>query len=94
MSRKNNSTEKSGYLVHPVAPVEFFLSIRSERIGWLRFILEGYDGLALLTTLSTEKGLVRIRTLQTGFVETMQLIETLAPDLTRINLNHNDNSII
>ena len=52
----------------PVAPVEFFLSIRPERIGWLRFILEGYDGLALLTTLSTDKGLVRIRTLQCGFV--------------------------
>ncbi len=73
-----------------VAPVEIFLSIRPERIGWLRFILEGYDGLALLTTLSTEKGLVRIRTLQCGYVETMQLIEALAPDLTRITLDNNN----
>ena len=78
----------------PVTPVEFFLSIRPERIGWLRFILEGYDGLALLTTLSTDKGLVRIRTLQYGFVETMQLIEAMAPDLTRIDLNKNNNSTL
>lgn len=77
----------------PVAPVEFFLSIRPERIGWLRFILEGYDGLAILTTLSTDKGLVRIRTLRCGFVETMALIDALAPGLTRTGLNNNNNSV-
>lgn len=68
----------------PATTVEFFLVIRPERIGWLRFILEGYDGLALLTTLSAGQGLVRIRTLRCGLHETMRLLKALAPTLTRI----------
>lgn len=92
MSKKNTFAETLGHAVLSGASVEFFLSIRPEQIGWFRFILEGYDGLAILTTLSTEKGLVRIRTLRCGFVETMQLIESLAPNLTRVDLNNNHNS--
>ncbi len=62
--------------------IEWYLLIRPEKIGWLRFILEGYDGLAILTTLSAEKGLVRIQTLDSRFEETMRLLEALAVDLT------------
>jgi len=62
--------------------VEWYLLIRPEKIGWLRFILEGYDGLAILTTISAEKGLVRIRTLDSRFEETMRLLAALACDLT------------
>ena len=65
----------------PIASVEFFLVIRPERIGWLRYILEGYDGLAILTTLSAKNGLVRIRTLHCNYSETMRLIEALSPGL-------------
>ena len=38
--------------------VELFLSIRPERISWLRFLLEGYDGLAVLSTVSATSGIV------------------------------------
>ena len=62
--------------------VEWYLLIRPEKIGWLRFILEGYDGLAVLTTLSAEKGLVRLQALGSGFEETMRLLDALAVDLT------------
>ena len=62
--------------------VEFFLLIRPEKIGWLRFILEGYDGLAMASTLSVIQGLVRIQTLDCRFVETMQLLAALAIELT------------
>jgi hypothetical protein len=62
--------------------IEWFLLIRPEKISWLRFILEGYDGLAVLSTLSSETGLVRIQTLDCHFSETMQLISAIAGDLT------------
>ncbi len=62
--------------------VEWYLLIRPERIGWLRFILEGYDGLAVLTTISAEKGLVRMWSIDSRFEETMRLLEALAEDLT------------
>ena len=62
--------------------VEWYLLIRPEKISWLRFILEGYDGLAILTTLSAKTGLVRLRAFESGFEETMRLLDALAGDLT------------
>jgi hypothetical protein len=62
--------------------VEWFLLIRPEKISWLRFIFEGYDGLAILSTLCSETGLVRIQTLDCRFMETMRLLTALAEDLT------------
>jgi len=62
--------------------VEWHLLIRPEKISWLRFIFEGYDGLAILSTLSPDKGLVRVQTLDCRFMETMRLLEALASDLT------------
>ena len=61
---------------------EWYLLIRPEKISWLRFILEGYDGLAILTTISAEKGLVRLQSLGSGFEETMRLLDALSPGLT------------
>lgn len=37
------------------------LQISPERIGYLKFILEGYDGMALVTTKNAKKGIVIIR---------------------------------
>ena len=63
--------------------VELFLLIQPAKIAWLRFVLEGYDGLAVLTTISVQTGLVRIRTLRTGLNETMRLLDALAQDLAK-----------
>ena len=79
-------TPPSPFDTRPVAAppvlVEFFLLIRPEKIGWLRFIIEGYDGLAMASTLSAVQGLVRIQTLDCRLLETMHLIAALATDLT------------
>lgn len=64
------------------ATVEWYLLIRPEKISLLRFILEGYDGLATLTTVSAHSGLVRIRTFASEYNETMRLLNALAPALT------------
>ncbi len=62
--------------------VSLFCTIRPARIVWLRHILEGYDNLALLSTISAEKGLVRIQTPSSSYLELMLLMETLAPSLS------------
>ena len=62
--------------------VEWYLLIRPEQISWLRFILEGYDGLAILTTISAKIGLVRLQAFNSSFEETMYLIDYLAVELT------------
>ncbi len=36
------------------------LRISPARIAFLRFILEGYDGLAVVSTINAEEGLVRV----------------------------------
>ena len=62
--------------------VEWFLLIRPEKISWLRFVFEGYDGLAIVSTISAKQGLVRIQTLNCRFTETVHLVASLADDLT------------
>lgn len=62
--------------------VSLFCTIRPARIVWLRHILEGYDNLALLSTISAEHGLVRIQTPYPAYMELMLLMESLAPRLT------------
>lgn len=62
--------------------VECYLIIGAEKISWLRFIFEGYDGLAVVSTVSAKQGLVRIQTLDCRFAEAMRLVAALAADLT------------
>jgi hypothetical protein len=37
------------------------LRISPDRIHYLKFILEGYDGLAILSTLNARQGIVEVR---------------------------------
>ncbi|WP_310598853.1 DUF4911 domain-containing protein [Desulfobulbus sp.] len=75
--------------------VEWFLLIRPEKISWLRFILEGYDGLAILSTLAVERGLVRIQTLDCNMAATMRLLEELAEQLSLFSSqSSNDRTLV
>jgi len=54
------------------------LEILPERIHFLKFILEGYDGLAILSTLDARQGIVEIRypnELETDLQELLQHIQ-------------------
>ncbi len=80
--------------INPACPlpsvVECYLLIRGEKISWLRFMLEGYDGLAILTTISSKTGLVRLQTLRSRFDETMRLVNALAAELTPFQAHAQD----
>jgi len=54
------------------------LKVSPDRIHFLKFILEGYDGLALLSTENAEQGLVAIRyppEIECDLIKLLQSIE-------------------
>lgn len=59
----------------------FYLRIRPERIGLFRFLLEGYDGLAVLSTMDARQGLVRLIVPESRHAELWQLLDALCEDL-------------
>jgi hypothetical protein len=59
----------------------FFLRIRPDRISLFRFLLEGYDGLAVLSTLDAKQGLVRLLVPKSRSTELWQLLDAICKDL-------------
>ena len=59
----------------------FYLNIRPDRISLFRFLLEGYDGLAVLSTMDVKKGLVRLIVPTASYTELWQLLEAICPEL-------------
>lgn len=58
-----------------------YLRIAPARISLLRFLLEGYDGLATLTTLDSKTGLVRLLFPGPRYTELMRFLDAVAIDL-------------
>jgi hypothetical protein len=61
---------------------QVFLRIRPDRIHFLKFILEGYDGLGLLTTLDANQGVMVLYSPPRALDELFALLADLAPALT------------
>ena len=59
-----------------------YLRIASGQIAFLKFILEGYDGLAVLSTMDADTGLVRLLYPASRGRELFRLLDALAPGLT------------
>jgi hypothetical protein len=58
-----------------------FLRIRPEKISLFRFLLEGYDGLAVLSTLDVNSGLVRLLIPESRLSELWQLLAAISGEL-------------
>ncbi|WP_457574672.1 DUF4911 domain-containing protein [Desulfolithobacter sp.] len=58
-----------------------YLRIRPTRIGFFKFLLEGYDGLATLSTLDRSRGLVRLMVPSSRYSELLGVVSALAPQL-------------
>ena len=61
------------------------LRIAPRRIGYLKFILEGYDSMALVTTVNAQEGMVVIRYSPTFHIELMAIIDDLSPLIFQSN---------
>jgi len=58
-----------------------FFRIRPERISLFRFLLEGYEGLATLSTVDARRGMVRLLVPSSRLGEFWQLLTAISPDL-------------
>jgi len=63
---------------------QYFFLIRPEKIAFFRFILEGYDGLALLSTIDQKQGLVKVLVPDSRVTELWRLLENLSDQLIKI----------
>ncbi len=62
----------------PCLDVSLFIKIDTTLIWFVKFILEGYDGLALLTTINKDEGIVRLRVHPSRYKELVLLLNALA----------------
>ncbi|MDH3349807.1 MAG: DUF4911 domain-containing protein [Desulfobulbaceae bacterium] len=68
------------------ALITLYLHINREQIGYLRHIMEGYDGLAILSTIDATKGMVKVILPRSRYSEFIPLLEAISPDLIEPNL--------
>lgn len=62
---------------------ELYLTIAPARFHFLKSILEGYDGLAILSSVDGKKGTVRLRYPPESEILLYDLLSDLAPGLNR-----------
>lgn len=63
-----------------------YLHVDKEQIGYLRHIIEGYDGLAILSTIDSSKGMVKVILPRSRYSEFLPLLDAISPDLIEPNL--------
>ena len=59
------------------------IKISPDRIHYLKFILEGYDNLAVLSTVNARQGLVAIRYLPENEEDLRYLLSEIASDIVK-----------
>lgn len=59
------------------------LKIKPERIHFLKFILEGYDGMALLSTVNARQGTVEIRYPPEAEKDLKNLLHDIGPQIMK-----------
>lgn len=62
-----------------------YIRINQQKIFYLKFILEGYDGLAVLTTEDNATGLVSLHFPETSREDLFILLDTIAEKLLHTN---------
>ncbi|MBE0583307.1 MAG: DUF4911 domain-containing protein [Desulfofustis sp.] len=66
--------------------VETFYRIEPRQFHLVKFILEGYDNLAVLSSLSGSSGLIRLRCAAESLTDLLRLLTQLAPRIKRSRL--------
>jgi hypothetical protein len=64
-----------------------YLRVDRREIGYFRFILEGYDGIAILTTLDAREGRVVLRIAPGCEEEVDRLVQNLGKEILIETLN-------
>ncbi|WP_084553519.1 DUF4911 domain-containing protein [Desulfopila aestuarii] len=64
---------------------ELFLRISPDKFHFLKFILEGYDNMAILSSFDMARGLVRLRYLSSSRCDLLLLLASIAGKLSSSN---------
>ncbi|MEE4164720.1 MAG: DUF4911 domain-containing protein [Desulfocapsaceae bacterium] len=62
---------------------ELFLVIDPARFHFLKFILEGYDNLAVLSSTDSRSGIVRLKTTHESYPELLTLLAGIAGQIKK-----------
>ena len=63
--------------------VDTYYRIAPKRFHYLKFILEGYDNLAVLSMLSSQTGVVRLKCSLESLAELLELLAAVSKDIKR-----------
>ena len=63
--------------------VDTYYRIAPERFHYLKFILEGYDNLAVLSMISSQSGVVRLKCSIESLTELLELLASVSQDVKR-----------
>jgi hypothetical protein len=63
--------------------MDTYYRIAPERFHYLKFILEGYDNLAMLSMISSNNGVIRVKCSPDSLVELLQLLAAVSNDIKR-----------
>lgn len=63
--------------------IDTYYRIAPDRFHYLKFILEGYDNLAVLSSVSSRKGVIRLKCSSESLTELLQLLADIAPEIKR-----------
>ena len=63
----------------------YFFRVQPEQISLFRFLLEGYDGLATLSTLDVDTGLVQTQVPESRLAEFIPMMASISPLLKKLN---------
>ena len=66
--------------------VDTYYRIAPQRFHYLKFILEGYDNLAVLSSISNRSGLIRLKCMDDSLPELLTLLAEIAPEIKRPSL--------
>ncbi len=69
---------------------KIFLRIALAKTAWFKFILEGYDGLCVLSTVDHDRGIVSVTYHRSCAAELFALLAALSPDLSPYLLAEED----
>lgn len=66
--------------------VETYYRIAPHKFHQLKFLLEGYDNLAVLSSMSGRNGLIRLKCVRETLPELINLLADIAPDIKKRSL--------
>ena len=66
--------------------VNLYFIIDSGRFHFLKFILEGYDNLAILSSIDGKRGVVRVKTARESLKELMSVMSDISGDIKKTTI--------